>query len=77
MREQSRPLRSSADGNGWVLAKAYDQHDWIDAVNGTPAGLSLDFGTDEVGNIVGLTVGAAANNRVCDCDDLNRHIPLR
>ena len=34
--------------------------------------INLDFGTDEVGNIVGLTVGAAANDRVYDYDDLNR-----
>jgi RHS repeat-associated protein len=66
------PLGSLTFGNGRTLAKAYDQNYWIDAVNGTPAGLSLDFGTDAVGNIVGLTVGAAANNRVYDYDDLNR-----
>ncbi len=66
------PPGSRTFGNGRTLAKTYDQNYWIDAVNGTPAGLSLDFGTDEVGNIVGLTVGAAANNRVYDYDDLNR-----
>ena len=44
------PLGSLTFGNGRTLAKAYDQNYWIDAVNGTPAGLSLDFGTDEVGN---------------------------
>jgi YD repeat-containing protein len=66
------PPGSLTFGNGRTLAKTHDQNYWIDAVNGTPAGLSLDFGTDEVGNIVGLTVGAAANNRVYDYDDLNR-----
>ncbi|MFO0029122.1 MAG: hypothetical protein ACK558_09825, partial [Pseudomonadota bacterium] len=40
------PLGSLTFGNGRTLAKAYDQNYWIDAVNGTPAGLSLDFGTD-------------------------------
>lgn len=63
------PPGSLTFGNGRTLAKTHDQNYWIDAVNGTPAGLSLDFGTDEVGNIVGLTVGAAANNRVYDCDE--------
>jgi len=59
-------------GNGRTLSKTYDQNYWIDTVTGTPAGLSLDFGTDDVGNIVGLTVGAAANDRAYDYDDLNR-----
>jgi RHS repeat-associated protein len=66
------PLQELTFGNGRTLAKTYDQNYWIDAVNGTPSGLSLDFGTDDVGNIVGLAVGAAANDRVYDYDDLNR-----
>jgi RHS repeat-associated protein len=66
------PLSSLTFGNGRTLAKGYDQNYWIDTVNGTPAGLSLDFTTNDVGNIVGLAVGAAASNRVYGYDDLNR-----
>jgi len=70
-RERNRPT-SLTFGNGRTLAKSYDQNYWIDTVNGSPAGLSLDFGTDDVGNIVGITVGSAANDRVYDYDDLHR-----
>lgn len=61
-------LCSRTFGNARTLDTTHDHDDWIDAVDGTSSGLSLAIGTGEVGIIVGLTVGAAANERVCDAD---------
>ena len=66
------PVHVVTFANGRTLTKAYDENYWIDAVTGGHTGLMLDFEPDDTGNIVELTVGTAANNRVYGYDDLNR-----
>lgn len=66
------PMRSMTFGNNRTLVKTYDQNYWIDSVVGAPGGLSLDLSTNDLGNIVGLGTGTAANDRVYGYDDLSR-----
>ncbi|WP_306524235.1 RHS repeat-associated core domain-containing protein [Dokdonella sp.] len=69
------PARVLTYGNGRTSTRSYDANYAIDSIVGSPAGgLTLDYDSDILGNLVGLSAAAGANppDRVYDYDALYR-----